>query len=110
LVTTTHLHAGQFCVPTTALLRANPVTSRDRARTTGYHINNNPTDQRDALSRAVAAGYFEVPRRTTLVELADELDISDTAVSQRIRRGMANVLQDSALASKAGTTTVRNDD
>ena len=91
----------------------HPITIRrlNHQGTTDRRSNGQLTaDQRDALARAVATGYFEVPRRTTLVELADELDISDTAVSQRIRRGMANVLQDSALASEAGTTTVRNDD
>lgn len=50
-------------------------------------------EQRAALICAVNAGYFEVPRRTTLVELADELGISDSAVSQRLRRGMLNILQ-----------------
>lgn len=51
-------------------------------------------EQRDVLVRAVEAGYFEVPRRTTLVELANEVDISDTAVSQRLRRGLSNILRD----------------
>lgn len=50
-------------------------------------------EQRDAILRAVDAGYFDVPRRTTLVELADDLGISDSAVSQRLRRGMLNILQ-----------------
>lgn len=51
-------------------------------------------EQREALTRAVEAGYFEVPRRTTAVELGSELDISDSAVSQRIRRGIQSILQD----------------
>lgn len=53
-------------------------------------------EQRDAILRAVEAGYFDVPRRTTLVELADDLGISDSAVSQRLRRGMLNILQSGA--------------
>lgn len=57
-------------------------------------------EQRDALSRAVSAGYYEVPRRTTLVDLARELGISDTATSQRLRRGVSTVLQSSPLASR----------
>lgn len=48
--------------------------------------------QVEALSLALEAGYFSVPRGTTLVDLAEELDISDSAVSQRIRRGLTKVL------------------
>lgn len=51
------------------------------------------SEQRDALARALEAGYFEVPRETTLIELADEIGISDSAVSQRLRRGLANLLR-----------------
>ena len=43
-------------------------------------------EQQEALVIAWKHGFFEVPRKTTLVELADELDISDSAVSQRLRR------------------------
>jgi len=40
------------------------------------------TDQQyEALRIALEAGYFAVPRESTLVELADQLDISDFAVS-----------------------------
>ena len=49
-------------------------------------------EQREALAAALEAGYFAVPRRTTLGELAERLGISDTAASQRIRRGLAALL------------------
>lgn len=49
-------------------------------------------EQYEALVLAFEWGYFEVPRETTLVELAAELDISDSAVSQRIRRGLTKLL------------------
>jgi predicted DNA binding protein len=48
--------------------------------------------QHEALSRALEAGYFDVPRRVNLTELAAELGVSDTAASQRIRRGIATLL------------------
>ncbi|MFC6987997.1 helix-turn-helix domain-containing protein [Haloplanus sp. GCM10025708] len=51
-------------------------------------------EQRAALSRALDEGYFEVPRRTTLVELADEFGVSDSAMSQRLRRGVRSVLRE----------------
>lgn len=48
--------------------------------------------QRELVIAAYEAGYFEVPRRTTLVELAEQLEISDSAVSQRLRRGLAALI------------------
>ena len=49
-------------------------------------------EQREALQTALEEGYFAVPREITLVELADQLSISDSAVSQRIRRGLTKLL------------------
>lgn len=40
--------------------------------------------QREAATKAVAAGYYQTPRETTIGELADELDISKSAMSQRL--------------------------
>jgi predicted DNA binding protein len=57
--------------------------------------------QYEALSRALEAGYFEVPRSTNLTELAADLGVSDTATSQRIRRGIATLL----LSTLPGTGT-----
>lgn len=45
------------------------------------------TGQRDLVVAAYEAGYFDVPRETTLVELGEELEISDSAVSQRLAVG-----------------------
>lgn len=46
-------------------------------------------EQREALLKAYQRGFFEVPRRVTLAELAREMEISDSALSQRMRRGLA---------------------
>lgn len=51
-------------------------------------------DQRDALVVARELGYYEVPRRTTTHEVADELGISHQALSERLRRGTANLIGD----------------
>ncbi|MFB6140739.1 MAG: helix-turn-helix domain-containing protein [Halosimplex sp.] len=48
--------------------------------------------QRETLAAAYERGYFEVPRRITLTELADRLGVSEQAVSERIRRGLASLL------------------
>ncbi|WP_276270764.1 bacterio-opsin activator domain-containing protein [Haloarcula litorea] len=48
--------------------------------------------QYETLRAALEAGYFEVPRRTSLTDLAAELGVSDSAVSQRLRRGVGTLL------------------
>lgn len=49
--------------------------------------------QQEALLSALEGGYFEVPRETTLGAVAAKLDISDQALSARLRRGQSNLLQ-----------------
>lgn len=51
--------------------------------------------QRDALVNAYERGYFDIPRRTTLTDLADRMDISTQALSQRLRRGNATLVRES---------------
>ena len=49
--------------------------------------------QREALASAVDRGYYDVPRQSTTAELAAELGISDQAVSERLRRGVARLVR-----------------
>ncbi|PSP76038.1 helix-turn-helix domain-containing protein [Halobacteriales archaeon QS_3_64_16] len=49
--------------------------------------------QREALRLAVDRGYFDLPRRTSLADLAADLEISDQAVSERLRRGCARLIR-----------------
>jgi len=48
--------------------------------------------QHEILTMAYYAGYFEVPRGATQDDLASRLDISDSAVSQRIRRAVSELI------------------
>lgn len=48
--------------------------------------------QRETLLAAHETGYFEVPREATLGDLAEQLGVTDTAASQRLRRGMATLV------------------
>ena len=61
-------------------------------RVTDTETSENPSEaltdpQREALRKAHEMGYFEVPRRVSLSELADELGVSATSASERLRRG-----------------------
>lgn len=51
-------------------------------------------EQREALSAAFEHGYFEIPRRISMEELADELDISHQALSERLRRAYGTLVDD----------------
>ncbi len=51
--------------------------------------------QHETLRRAMEEGYFDVPRRTTLEELAEEFEISAQAMSVRLRRGTAAMIEES---------------
>jgi predicted DNA binding protein len=61
-------------------------------------------DQREALLLALHRGYFATPRETTLEELADGLDITKQALSNRIRRGNESVLRWALLSPSADTS------
>ncbi|WP_267642429.1 helix-turn-helix domain-containing protein [Haloarchaeobius amylolyticus] len=49
-------------------------------------------DQREALRVALAAGYFSVPREANLGDVAEELGISGQAASERLRRGLSELV------------------
>lgn len=50
-------------------------------------------EQRSTLRFAYEHGYFREPRETSLEELAEQLDISSTAVGGRIRRGINALIE-----------------
>ena len=54
--------------------------------------------QREALVLAYERGYFDTPRKSSLEEIADELDITQQSLSSRLRRGHRRLI------SKALTT------
>ncbi|MDG5774907.1 bacterio-opsin activator domain-containing protein [Haloarculaceae archaeon H-GB2-1] len=56
------------------------------------------SDQRETLLTAYRHGYFKVPRGTTLRDLAETEEISDSALSQRIRRGVDALVEQALLA------------
>ncbi|MFB6252097.1 MAG: helix-turn-helix domain-containing protein [Halobellus sp.] len=49
-------------------------------------------EQREALQLAFSEGYFNEPRDISLSEVAEQMDLSSTAMSGRLRRGMRNLI------------------
>lgn len=51
-------------------------------------------EQAEVLEVAAELGYFEIPREASMSDLASELGISSQAVSERLRRGHAVLLEE----------------
>lgn len=56
--------------------------------------------QRDTLVRAVEAGYYSIPRGISTQELANEFDISDQAVTERLRRAIVRLVENTLIAKE----------
>jgi predicted DNA binding protein len=56
------------------------------------------TAQRETLMRAVEGGYYSIPRRMSTQDLADELGISDQAVTERLRRAIVTLTENTLIA------------
>lgn len=48
--------------------------------------------QRTTLTTARELGYFEIPRRASLADVADQCGVSSQAASERLRRGTATLV------------------
>lgn len=49
--------------------------------------------QQEALVAAYEHGYFDVPKETTLSDLADELDVSPSSLSGRLKRAQQHLVR-----------------
>jgi len=58
------------------------------------------TAQREVLVRAVEAGYYSIPRGISTEELAEEFDVSDQAVTERLRRGIEGLVTNTLLTAE----------
>jgi predicted DNA binding protein len=59
-------------------------------------------EQRTTLKIAHEKGYFSEPRDTSLREVAEEMELSSTAVSGRLRRGLRNLIAATILTDDRG--------
>lgn len=70
----------------------------------GGDVSNLSPTQRETLRIAFEAGYFEVPRKTSIRELAAELGVSEQSVSERLRRGLTSLVESTVLADERDVT------
>lgn len=81
----------RWCIEQDIAIEVDRVHDPADSRTSSFEFALTPT-QRETLLTAFRRGYFDVPRDVNLMGLAEEFDISDTAVSQRLRRGIATLI------------------
>lgn len=55
--------------------------------------------QREALTLAVERGYYDIPRRCSTADVAEELGISSQALTERLRRAVANLARHTVIAA-----------
>lgn len=53
--------------------------------------------QRETLAYAVESGYYSLPRETSTEALAENFDISDQAITERLRRGISTLVSNTLL-------------
>lgn len=57
-------------------------------------------EQHDTLIEAIECGYYDIPRETNLEEFSDRLGLSHQAVSERVRRGVKNLVTSALLVEE----------
>jgi predicted DNA binding protein len=80
------------CTTRDIALRVSVVTDPETRQSLdrGFELSD---PQREALLLALRRGYFDTPGQVSLRELATEFDITEQALSDRIRRGTKVVLE-----------------
>lgn len=56
--------------------------------------------QRETLTYAAEEGYYSLPRQISTKELADRFDVSDQAITERLRRGIATLVMNTLLVDQ----------
>lgn len=69
------------------------VTSVQRGDARQQEMHGLTRHQRETLLKALDEGFYDVPRRTTTAELAEDLGISDQSLSERLRRAHAALIE-----------------
>lgn len=81
---------GEFCQAHGVAFDVEEIHELDVASEGRYDLTDT---QAETLSKALQAGYFDVPRETDIAELADEMGISHQALSERIRRAQGELVE-----------------
>lgn len=87
-----------YCATYNLSLEIVRLYERENVETYGkYEVTE---EQEEALVTAFEAGYFSVPREASLSDVATLLGISDQAASTRLRRGYANLIENTLVKNR----------
>lgn len=87
----------EYCTDTGLTIEIRSVYALDEGRKGRFGLTD---EQQDTLEAAFDKGYFDIPREITLTDLAEELDISHQALSERLRRGQRSVLKNTVIVGR----------
>lgn len=79
----------EFCEENGLSLTVDSIYELDGNESSAYGLSES---QHTSLVKAREMGYYDVPRAVSLSELADELDVSHQALSEKMRRGHGNLI------------------
>lgn len=88
----TGLKSAAECVSVWRLKRIAAQDDENREKFVTLDLYELTQKQRQAITTAVAAGYYETPREISLGEIADRLDITKSALSQRLKAAEAKLV------------------
>lgn len=88
---------GDFAHEQELGLELKRVYSVDDARRVRFNLTEN---QNEALIEAYSHGYYKVPREQDATELANALGISHQALSERLRRGTENLVENALVVNE----------
>lgn len=86
-----------YCQEIGLEINVRRIYEHDDSRAGQYNLTG---DQQQALVTAFEHGFYEIPRDVTLEDLADELDISHQALSERLRRGYENMIKEGLIVGE----------
>lgn len=86
----------QWCLDNDIAFTLHRMYTETTSESREHHTAISP-QQAKALETAYRTGYYEIPQGTTATEIADELDISQQAVSERLHRAYATLIEEHVL-------------
>jgi len=88
--------------------RLHRLTREDRGAGEGDEADDGLTDrQRAAVRTAYELGYFEIPRKASLEDVAAELDITASSLSERLRRAQTHLVENHVNPATPESTVTR---
>ena len=65
--------------------------------------------QRDTLIRAVEGGYYSIPREISTQDLADEFGVSDQAITERLRRAIIALVENTLIVAQEENEAIKTE-